>query len=180
MLRTMPRAPSIDPDDSNGLVIAWCAAVSARPSPEATPTPMIADPASCMIVRTSAKSVLMSPGMLMRSVIPFTPCNKMLSAILKASTIVVLESASVSSRSFGMTIIVSTCSRSRSIPCSACIARRRPSKANGFVTIATVSAPRSRATSATTGAPPVPVPPPSPAAMNTMSAPFRASPISTE
>ncbi len=87
---------------------------------------MIAEPASCMIVRTSAKSVLISPGMLMRSVMPFTPCNRMLSAILKASTIVVFESAIVSSRSFGMTISVSTCSRSRSIPCSACIARRRP------------------------------------------------------
>ncbi len=110
---------------------------------------------------------------------PFTPCNRMLSAILKASTIVVLGSASVSKRSFGMTINVSTCSRNRSIPFSACIARRRPSKANGFVTIATVSAPRSRATSAMTGAPPVPVPPPSPAAMNTMSAPFRASAISS-
>ena len=38
-----------------------------------------------------------------------------------------------------------------------------PSKLNGFVTTPIVSAPISRAIFATTGAPPVPVPPPSPA-----------------
>ena len=41
-----------------------------------------------------------------------------------------------------------------------------------------VSAPTARAISATTGAAPVPVPPPLPAVMNTMSAPFSASSIS--
>ena len=41
----------------------------------------------------------------------------------------------------------------------------------GFVTTATVSMPSSRAICATTGAAPVPVPPPMPAAMNTRSAP---------
>ena len=36
-----------------------------------------------------------------------------------------------------------------------------PSKGNGLVTTATVKIPKSLATSATIGAPPVPVPPPS-------------------
>ena len=45
------------------------------------------------------------------------------------------------------------------MPCSACTARRLPSKPNGRVTTPTVSAPTERATSAMTGAPPVPVPP---------------------
>src|SRR5262245_22486177 len=57
------------------------------------------------------------------------------------------------------------------MPASACSARLRPSKANGLVTTATVRMPRSFAIEATTGAEPVPVPPPSPAVTNTMSAP---------
>ena len=48
------------------------------------------------------------------------------------------------------------------MPSSAWAARRAPSKANGLVTAATVSAPMSRASLATTGAAPVPVPPPEP------------------
>ena len=46
---------------------------------------------------------------------------------------------------------------------------------NGFVTIATVKAPRPCAISATTGAAPDPVPPPIPQVINTMSAPVKAS-----
>ena len=65
------------------------------------------------------------------------------------------------------------------MPRSACVARLRPSNPNGRVTTPIVSAPSPRATSATTGAPPVPVPPPSPAVMNTMSAPLRISSISS-
>ena len=42
-----------------------------------------------------------------------------------------------------------------------------------------VSAPSDRAMRATTGAPPVPVPPPSPAVTKTMSAPLRTSSISS-
>ena len=49
--------------------------------------------------------------------------------------------------------------------------RRRPSNGNGLVTTATVRMPISLASCATTGAAPVPVPPPMPAVMNTMSAP---------
>jgi hypothetical protein len=47
--------------------------------------------------------------------------------------------------------------------------RRRPSKPKGLVTTATVRIFSSLAISATMGAPPVPVPPPIPAVMNTMS-----------
>ena len=58
------------------------------------------------------------------------------------------------------------------MPSSAAFMRREPSKPNGLVTMPTVSAPSSRAIRATTGAAPVPVPPPSPAVMNTMSEPL--------
>ena len=61
------------------------------------------------------------------------------------------------------------------MPRSACWLRREPSNPNGFVTTPTVRASSSRASSAITGAAPVPVPPPSPAVTNTMSAPLSAS-----
>ena len=54
-----------------------------------------------------------------------------------------------------------------------------PSNPNGRVTTPIVSAPSERATLATTGAPPVPVPPPSPAVTKTMSAPLITSSISS-
>ena len=65
------------------------------------------------------------------------------------------------------------------MPVSAWLARRRPSKVNGRVTTPIVRAPRPLAIRATTGAPPVPVPPPSPAVTKTMSAPLRTSSISS-
>ena len=65
------------------------------------------------------------------------------------------------------------------MPSSAELARRRPSKANGRVTTPMVRAPSERAMRATTGAPPVPVPPPSPAVTKTMSAPLMTSSISS-
>ena len=52
--------------------------------------------------------------------------------------------------------------------------RLLPSNEKGFVTTATVRAPSSLLISAMTGAPPVPVPPPMPAVMKTMSLPSRA------
>ena len=118
MLSRMPLAPSIDAS-SSGLVMACLAALSARPSPDAVPIPMIAEPALFITIFTSAKSVLMRPGTLMRSVMPCTPWRRTSSAILKASTIVVFASARVSSRSFGMMMRVSTFSFRRWIPCSA-------------------------------------------------------------
>jgi hypothetical protein len=54
-----------------------------------------------------------------------------------------------SSRSFSMTISVSTRSRRFSTPWFACCVRLPPSKTNGFVTTPTVSAWSSRASSAT-------------------------------
>ena len=90
-----------------------------------------------------------------------------------------LRSEIDSSRSLGMTMRVSTSSRSCAMPSSAWLARRRPSNANGRVTTPMVSAPSERAMRATTGAPPVPVPPPSPAVTKTMSAPLMTSSISS-
>ena len=78
-----------------------------------------------------------------------------------------------------MTISVSTFSLRRCTPLSACTARRRPSNPNGRVTTPIVNEPALWAISAITGAAPVPVPPPSPAVMNTMSAPFTISSISS-
>ena len=128
---------------------------------------------------TSAKSVLMRPGVVMRLVMPDTPCSSTSSAILKAFSMDVFSFDTVSNRSFGMTMSVSTFSLSRWIPWSACTERRRPSNWNGLVTTPIVSAPMLLAISAMTGAPPVPVPPPLPAVMNTMSAPLITSSISS-
>ena len=73
-------------------------------------------PASCMIVRTSAKSRLIRPGIVIRSVMPWTPWRRTLSASRKASRIVVRRSTIASSFSLGITISVSTSSRSRWMP----------------------------------------------------------------
>ena len=140
---------------------------------------MSALPALLMIIRTSAKSVLMRPGVVMRSVMPCTPWSRTSSQVLNALSIDVRSSATVSSRSLGMTMSVSTFSRIFWMPFSACTPRRRPSKLNGRVAMPMVSAPAALATSATTGPAPVPVPPPSPRVMNTMSAPLSTSSISS-
>ncbi len=128
---------------------------------------------------TSAKSRLIRPGVVIRSVMPCTPESSTWSALRNASSIETPRSLIDSSRSFGMTMRVSTSSRSCAMPVSAWLARRRPSKVNGRVTTPMVSAPRPLAIRATTGAPPVPVPPPSPAVTKTMSAPLRTSSISS-
>ena len=70
---------------------------------------------------------------------------------------------------------VSTAGFRFSMPASALRMRTRPSKVKGLVTTPTVRMPISLAHWATMGAAPVPVPPPIPAVMNTMSAPRRAS-----
>ena len=69
-----------------------------------------------MIIFTSAKSVLMRPGVVMRSVMPCTPCSSTSSAILNALSIDVFSSVTWSRRSFGMTMIVSTFSFSFWMP----------------------------------------------------------------
>ena len=111
---------------------------------------------------------------------PWTPWRSTLSASRNASRMLVRRSTIASSFSFGITISVSTISRRRSMPSCAWRPRCEPSKANGRVTTPTVSAPISfLAISAITGAAPVPVPPPSPAVTNTMSAPLSASLMSS-
>src|SRR5580658_3276010 len=76
-----------------------------------------------------------------------------------------------------MVITVSTTLANSARPCSACLRRLGPSKSKGLVTTATVSAPSSLASDATTGAAPVPVPPPRPAVTKTISAPSSMSMI---
>ena len=160
----------------SGDEIACVAASVARFSPVETPMPIIAEPALDMIVRTSAKSRLIWPGVVIRSVMPWTPWRRMSSAMRKASWTVVRRSTISSSFWFGTMISVSTLARSSSMPSIACCIRLLPSNSNGFVTTPTVSAPISSfAISAITGAEPVPVPPPSPAVTKTMSAPLSAS-----
>ena len=78
-----------------------------------------------------------------------------------------------------MVISASTLSRKSAQPSSAMRILAIPSNENGFVTTPIVRAPKSLAISAITGVAPVPVPPPSPAVINTMSAPLRASDISS-
>ena len=138
-----------------------------------------ADPAPDITDLTSAKSRLIRPGVVIRSVMPWTPDSSTWSALRKASMTLTLRSLICSSRSFGMTMSVSHSARSCSMPSSAWAARFLPSKLNGRVTTPMVSAPSLRATLATTGAPPVPVPPPSPAVTKTMSAPLSTSSISS-
>ena len=165
------RAPSIEVS-SSGEEIAFSAASIARPSPVPMPIPSSARPASAMIERTSAKSRLITAGSVTRSEMPCTPWRSTSSATWKASIIEVCWSSTSSRRSLGTTIRVSTSAASASIPLPAWLPRRLPSKLNGLVTMPTVSAPTSRASRATTGAAPEPVPPPAPAAMKTMSEPF--------
>ena len=81
----------------------------------------------------------------------------------------VVSSAMSRRRSLGMMMRVSTCSLRMLTPSIAESVRRRPSQTNGLVTMATERMPSLRAMAATTGAPPVPVPPPMPAVMKTMS-----------
>src|SRR5207244_507646 len=63
MLNRIPWAPVMFTSRS-GLAIAWRAASTARFSPVARPIPLSAEPASFMIARPSAKSTLISPGLL--------------------------------------------------------------------------------------------------------------------
>ena len=72
---------------SSGDETAISAAARARSSPRALPIPIRADPAFDMTAFTSAKSRLISPGVVIRSVIPETPCIKTWSACRKASKI---------------------------------------------------------------------------------------------
>ncbi|CAB4630798.1 unannotated protein [freshwater metagenome] len=164
---------------SSGDETAISAARIARSSPLAVPIPIRAEPAPCITDLTSAKSKLIRPGVVIKSVIPCTPARSTSSAVLKASTTETDLFAISKSLWLGTTIKVSTSARSASMPRSACCILRLPSKPNGLVTTPTVSAPTRFATRATIGAAPVPVPPPSPAVTKTMSEPRRAASISS-
>ena len=177
MFTSRPLAPLRSMSSKSGLLIDRSAASRARPSPVAVPVPIMAEPISDMTVFTSAKSTLIIPGRMMRSAIPCTAPNNTSLASLNASSRLVLLPITSRSFSLGTVISESTCCSNSFRPSSAIARRFRPSKLKGRVTTATVRIPMSRATSATIGAPPVPVPPPMPAVTNTISAPCNASAI---
>src|SRR3989344_1532786 len=168
MLKSNPLAPSIEVS-SKGEDTAERAAAWARFSPTPEPTPIKAEPASFMMVLTSAKSTLISPAVVIKSEIPWTPWDKTLSASLKASIKVKFLSMTSMSLWLGTTMAVSTLGVKFSMPSSATTILRVPSKRNGLVTTATVKAPASRATSAMTGPAPVPVTPPLPQVIKNIS-----------
>lgn len=93
------------------------------------------------IALTSLKSTWMYEFEVIRSVMPCTPASSAVSAVLNASTMPMVRSDSSSSRSFGMTISASTSLRRFSMPSAAEAERCGPSKLNGRVTTAMVSAP---------------------------------------
>ena len=170
----MPLAPCRLISSSSGQRIAPSAAIKARPSPVPSPVPIIAIPISAIMVRTSAKSTLIRPSNKIKSVIPCTAPNKTSFACLKALITVISLPSTCNSFSLGTIINESTRSFNCAIPSSAIAIRFLPSNEKGRVTTPTVKIPICLATSAITGAPPVPVPPPIPAVINTMSAPSRA------
>ena len=178
MLIITCEAPSMVVSRS-GLVTACFTASTALSSPVAVPIPIWATPLLIITVLTSAKSRLIRPGTLIRSVIPCTACCNTSSAFFKASGIVVLLSTISRSLSFGITISVSTFSFNFSIPARALFILVLDSNLKGLVTTPTVSAPCSLAIRATTGVAPVPVPPPIPQVTNTISAPLSADWISS-
>ena len=116
MLIRMPVAPSICTSSRSGLSTAARAATIARVSPVAVPVPIRATPMLLMIVRTSAKSTLISPGMVIRSEMPCTALSRTSSAFLNVSSSVVFSSATASRRWFGIVISVSTVFFSSAIP----------------------------------------------------------------
>ena len=136
-------------------------------------------PASFMTRVTSARSRLMSPGIATRSEMPATPNFNTWSAMLNASSKLVLSSTTSKSLSLETMMSESTDFWSSRIPRSALAALLAPSNVKGLVTTATVRMPRSLAIWATTGAAPVPVPPPMPAVMKSMSVLAIASAISS-
>ena len=107
-----------------------------------------------------------------------TACISTSSAAAKALT-KVISGLMARSRSLGMTSRESTFSFSLVMPSWAWRMRRLPSNSKGLVTTPMVRMPMSWAMPAMTGAAPVPVPPPIPAVMNTMSVPLRAAAISS-
>ena len=152
------------------------AASAARFSPAALPIPISADPASRMIVRTSAKSRLTSPGTVIRSVIPWTPWRSTSSAMperLDERRLLLdhLEQPVVLDHDQRVDVVAELLD-----PGLGLLGAHAPLEGErACVTTPTVSAPSSAPSAATIGAAPVPVPPPSPAVTKIMSAPLSAS-----
>ena len=124
----------------------------------------------------SAKSTLISPVVKISSAMQLIACRKTSSAALKAST----RDICLFSGSFMRLSLCTTISASRlpcifAIPSLAMRFLRAPSKEKGTVTTPTVNMPMSLASLATTGAAPVPAPPPMLAVTKTRSAPRIAS-----
>mmetsp|Transcript_56004 Transcript_56004/g.119085 ORF Transcript_56004/g.119085 Transcript_56004/m.119085 type:complete len:214 (+) Transcript_56004:258-899(+) len=109
----------------------------------ACPVPRRALPMPCMTLCTSAKSRLISPGLVMRSVMLLTPASRTSSARRNESTNDVFSPTSRNRFWLGTTISVSDTSFSRSTPSSARRRRWVPSKRKGVVTTETVRMPRS-------------------------------------
>ena len=150
MHRSRLRAPFSVTSSSSGLTIASSAAAMARCSPAASPMPIMARPMSPSTARTSARSRLMSPSLMMRSVMVTMPEYMTWSAITKASANVVLSVAMRNRFSLGMTSSVSAYLRSSAMPASALRSRFAPSNWNGLVTTAMLRTPRSLASRAIT------------------------------
>mmetsp|Transcript_15930 Transcript_15930/g.20846 ORF Transcript_15930/g.20846 Transcript_15930/m.20846 type:complete len:213 (-) Transcript_15930:649-1287(-) len=163
----------------SGLDMAAAAASSARVFPVPIPIPIKAVPASYITDLTSAKSTFISPGLTIISLIPTTPCRRISSATANDRSKGVFSGIISSNLLFDTTITVSTDLRNRSIASVACFILLRPSNKNGLVTIPTVSAPHSFATSAMTGAAPLPVPPPIPLVTKHKSDPATIAAISS-
>ena len=123
----------------------------------------------------SAKSRFINPCPKTRSTTAFIPILKILLASLKAFCKVIDLSGKSNSLSLGIITKLSTFCLKSSIPLSALFFLLSPSKLNGLVTTATVNTSSSFAAFAITGAAPVPVPPPIPAVMNSISVPFKSS-----
>mmetsp|Transcript_5472 Transcript_5472/g.16595 ORF Transcript_5472/g.16595 Transcript_5472/m.16595 type:complete len:252 (+) Transcript_5472:266-1021(+) len=174
MLYTIPVARSMDLSSKGAEAACW-AASSALFLPVPVPTPSMAVPEFVITVFTSAKSTFTSPGMVMMSAIPWTPCLSTSSARRKASCKGVLSPTMSRSLSFGITIRVSTLLLISAMASTACWDLLFPSKVKGYVTTPTVRLPADFAIPATTGAAPDPVPPPMPAVMKTMSVSRTAS-----
>ena len=179
ILINTPFAPCIEQSSNNGFARACSAALIALSSPSASPVPIMAFPLSSIIDLISAKSKLINPGIIIKSVIERTPAYNTLSAITKASTKVGFLSAILNKFWFGITMILSTSLVNSDNARSAVSYLFLPSNWNGFVTTPIVKIPLSFAIFATTGAAPDPVPPPMPAVMNTMFAPSSSRSISS-
>ena len=178
ILTNTPRAFARLTSSSNGLATACSAAMRARSGPVAKAEPIIAIPISLITVRTSAKSTFTVPAQLMISAMPETAlCNTSLAALNASKNGTSSPKTSINF-SLGITINESTCLDNSSKPSAATLVRL-PSNANGLVTTATVKIPISFAICAITGAAPVPVPPPIPAVINSISAPSINSAIAS-